>query len=78
MFKCKWFNLGDTRKGMHIEGKLTSVNVNKFWYESDPFILVCQAKQLFYLNERNLAYDQIRICLIDIQKSFTIHQLFIV
>ena len=32
----------------------------------------------FKEDERNLAYDQIRVCLIAIQKSFTIHQLFIV
>lgn len=51
LFKCKWFNLGDKRKGMHIDGKFTSVNVNRFWYENDPFVLACQAKQVFYLND---------------------------
>jgi hypothetical protein len=27
------------------------VNTSRLWYEYDPFILACQASQVFYLND---------------------------
>ena len=45
LLKCKWFNLAN-KSGMQIDDYFTSINVSKFWYESDPFVLVSQAKQV--------------------------------
>ena len=51
IFQCKWFDLGDRRRGIRVDGNITSVNVSSFWYENDPFVLACQAKQVFYLTD---------------------------
>uniref|UniRef100_A0A2N9G009 DUF4216 domain-containing protein n=1 Tax=Fagus sylvatica TaxID=28930 RepID=A0A2N9G009_FAGSY len=41
-------------RGMQKDEHFTSVNTSRTWYESDPFILACQASQVFYLNDTKL------------------------
>lgn len=50
LFKCKWFDL---RKniGMQKDKNFASVNMKRFWYEQDPFVLATQVKQVFYIND---------------------------
>jgi len=36
---------------MQTNEHITSVNTSRTWYASDPFILVCQASQAFYLKD---------------------------
>ncbi|KAK9994727.1 hypothetical protein SO802_024430 [Lithocarpus litseifolius] len=53
LFECDWW---DTRDGtrMQRDKHFTSVNTSRTWYHSDPFILACQASQVFYLNDTKL------------------------
>jgi hypothetical protein len=50
LFECNWWNIGN-RLGMQNDEHFTSVNTSRIWYEFDPFILACQASQVFYLND---------------------------
>ena len=54
LFECDWW---DTRNGlgMQRDKHFTSVNTSHTWYHSEPFILACQASQVFYLNDTKLA-----------------------
>ncbi|XP_039145399.1 uncharacterized protein LOC120282631 [Dioscorea cayenensis subsp. rotundata] len=54
MFKCNWYDVDGRKRRIHKEGNLVSINVNKCWYENDPFILAIQAKQVFYLDDIKL------------------------
>ncbi|XP_039138806.1 uncharacterized protein LOC120276140 [Dioscorea cayenensis subsp. rotundata] len=56
IFRCQWFDLGGKRR-IHKDGHLTSIMVNRFWYENDPFILAIQAKQVFYVDDIKLGRD---------------------
>jgi hypothetical protein len=56
MFRCQWFDLSSTRR-IQKDGYITSIMVNRFWYENDPFILAIQAKQVFYLDDIKLGRD---------------------
>jgi hypothetical protein len=53
LFECNWWDIGN-RTGMQKDEHFTSVNTSHTWYESDPFILACQASQVFYLNDTKL------------------------
>lgn len=54
LFKCDWFDLSN-RSGIQIdEHNFTSVNFSRTWYKNDPFVLACQTKQVFYLNDTKL------------------------
>lgn len=54
IFKCDWRDLSDP-KGIQIdEHKIISLNTNKTWYNKEPFILSCQAQQVFYIIDTNL------------------------
>uniref|UniRef100_A0A2N9GAQ5 Transposase-associated domain-containing protein n=1 Tax=Fagus sylvatica TaxID=28930 RepID=A0A2N9GAQ5_FAGSY len=53
LFECDWWDIGN-RTGMQKDEHFTSVNTSRTWYESDPFILACQASQVFYLNDTKL------------------------
>ncbi|KAK8600505.1 hypothetical protein V6N12_050358 [Hibiscus sabdariffa] len=57
LFKCKWFDLDNKKRRIHRDGHLLSINISKYWYESDPFILSVQAKQVFYLDDTKLGKD---------------------
>ncbi|KAK8547832.1 hypothetical protein V6N13_027445 [Hibiscus sabdariffa] len=45
------------KRRIHRNGHLLSINISKYWYESDPFILSVQAKQVFYLDDAKLGKD---------------------
>ncbi|KAL8557599.1 hypothetical protein ACS0TY_004884 [Phlomoides rotata] len=58
IFKCEWFDLGTKKRvGIRKEGNITSIRVTGRWYESDPFILADQARQVFYINDPKLGVD---------------------
>jgi hypothetical protein len=51
VLRCDWYNLDDTMKSVGIDddGHYRSINIKSFWYKDDPFILVTQARKIFYL-----------------------------
>ncbi|KAL6296828.1 hypothetical protein ACE6H2_004970 [Prunus campanulata] len=52
MFKCRWFDTNPNRQGsVKIDHGLLSVNINKTWYDDDPYILANMAKQIVYLDD---------------------------
>lgn len=53
LFQCEWYNTGNTGRTRTIrsDAHCTSIDVTSRWYQSDPFILPSQAKQVFYLND---------------------------
>ncbi|XP_062176073.1 uncharacterized protein LOC133881134 [Alnus glutinosa] len=53
LFECDWWNIGNSI-GIRTDQGFTSVNTGRKWYESDPFILACQAVQVFYLDDPKL------------------------
>ncbi|KAK9993895.1 hypothetical protein SO802_023598 [Lithocarpus litseifolius] len=53
LFECDWWDTRDGT-GMQRDKHFTSVNTSRTWYHSDPFILACQASQVFYLNDTKL------------------------
>ena len=54
LFKCEWFDLNSRKSSIHIDGDIISVNVSRTWYENDSYVLACQAKQIFYVNDTKL------------------------
>ena len=54
LFKCEWFDLSSRKSSIHIDGDIISVNVSRTWYENDSYVLACQAKQIFYVNDTKL------------------------
>ncbi|KAL3358884.1 hypothetical protein AABB24_015793 [Solanum stoloniferum] len=53
LFKCKWFDLRK-KTGMQKDKNFTNINVNRFWYEHDSFVLATQANQVFYICDPKL------------------------
>ncbi|KAG5547799.1 hypothetical protein RHGRI_013476 [Rhododendron griersonianum] len=53
LFQCEWYNTGNTGRARTIrtDAHCTSIDVTSRWYQSDPFVLPSQAKQVFYLND---------------------------
>lgn len=52
MFKCRWFDTNPNRQGsVKIDHGLLSVNMNRTWYDDDPYILASMAKQVVYLDD---------------------------
>ncbi|CAL2239656.1 unnamed protein product [Prunus armeniaca] len=52
MFKCRWFDTNPNRQGsVKINHGLLSVNINKTWYDDDPYILANMARQIMYLDD---------------------------
>ncbi|KAK1650907.1 hypothetical protein QYE76_068712 [Lolium multiflorum] len=43
LFRCDWFDLGGRKPGLDDDGHFKSVNTEKFWYKTDPFLLTSQA-----------------------------------
>jgi hypothetical protein len=54
LFKCDWWDTRSNTWGIRKEQGFTIVNTSWKCYESDPFILACQAAQVFYLNDPKL------------------------
>ncbi|CAL2248216.1 unnamed protein product [Prunus armeniaca] len=52
MFKCRWFDTNPNRQGsVKIDHGLLSMNINRTWYDDDPYILANMAKQIVYLDD---------------------------
>ncbi|CAL2257696.1 unnamed protein product [Prunus armeniaca] len=52
MFKCRWFDTNPSRQGsVKIDHGLLSVNINKIWYDDDPYSLANMATQIVYLDD---------------------------
>ena len=52
MFKCRWFDTNPNRAGsVKIDHGVLSVNINKTWYDDDPYILANMASQIVYLDD---------------------------
>ncbi|CAL9011623.1 unnamed protein product [Prunus brigantina] len=52
MFKCRWFDTNTNRPGsIKIDHGLLSVNINRTWYDDDPYILANMATQIVYLDD---------------------------
>ncbi|CAL2255612.1 unnamed protein product [Prunus armeniaca] len=52
MFKCRWFDTNPNRSGsVKIDNGLLSVNMNRTWYDDDPYILANMATQIVYLDD---------------------------
>lgn len=53
LFQCEWYNTNNTGRNRTIrtDTYCTSIDVTSRWYQSDPFILPSQAKQVFYLKD---------------------------
>ena len=51
LFQSEWYNTGTNgqRRTIRIYAHCTSIDVPSQWYQNDPFILLSQAKQVFYL-----------------------------
>ncbi|BBN69270.1 hypothetical protein Prudu_862S000700 [Prunus dulcis] len=50
--KCRWFDSNPNRPGsVKINHGLLSVNINRTWYDDDPYILVNMATQIVYLDD---------------------------
>jgi len=52
MFKCRWFDTNPNRAGsVKIDHGVLSVNINRTWYDDDPYILANMATQIVYLDD---------------------------
>ncbi|CAL2228637.1 unnamed protein product [Prunus armeniaca] len=52
MFKCRWFDTNPNRPAsVKIDHGLLSVNMNRTWYDDDPYILANMATQIVYLDD---------------------------
>ncbi|CAL8990344.1 unnamed protein product [Prunus brigantina] len=52
LFKCRWFDTNPNRPGsVKIDYGLLSVNMNRTWYDDDPYILANMATQIVYLDD---------------------------
>lgn len=54
LFRCDWFDLGGRKPGLDDDGHFKSVNTEKFWYKTDPFLLTSQATKVFYVPDTKL------------------------
>ena len=58
VFKCDWWDLGGGRVSIHRDNHFTSINIASKWYEDDPFVLACQATQVYYLIDPMKSTDE--------------------
>ena len=49
LFKCKWFDTSKRRKNVIYDGRITSLRVDKVWFQNEPFIYPNQARQVYYV-----------------------------
>lgn len=54
LFRCDWWNVGNSRHGIRVGKHFTSVDVSRKRYVDDPFVLASQASQCFYLSDTKL------------------------
>ncbi|XP_035547475.1 uncharacterized protein LOC109010280 [Juglans regia] len=54
LFKCDWFDVCDMRRGVRVGNHFTSVDSTRKSYKEEPFVLACQASQVFYLKDTSL------------------------
>jgi len=57
LFRCDWYNQVGKTRGVRDDGHFKSINIESFWYKSDPFILATQSKKIFYLPDTALGKD---------------------
>ena len=57
LFRCDWYNQEGKTVGIRDDGHFKSININSFWYKSDPFILATQSTKIFYLQDNDLGND---------------------
>ncbi|CAL2276880.1 unnamed protein product [Prunus armeniaca] len=52
IFKCRWYDTNPHRPGsVKIDHGLLSLNINRTWYDDDPYILANMATQIVYLDD---------------------------
>ncbi|XP_042973519.1 uncharacterized protein LOC122305193 [Carya illinoinensis] len=51
LFMCDWFDIGDTRRGVRVDNHMYSINMDRTWYNDEPFVLACQASQCLYIRD---------------------------
>ncbi|CAL2248342.1 unnamed protein product [Prunus armeniaca] len=50
--KCRWFDTNPNRpRSVKIDHGLLSLNINRTWYDDDPYILANMATQIVYLDD---------------------------
>lgn len=52
LFRCDWFSQDGKARAIRDDGHFRAINVERFWYKSDPFILATQSKKVFYVEDR--------------------------
>ena len=57
LFRCDWYNQEGKTVGIRDDRHFKSININSFWYKSDPFILATQFTKIFYLQDNDLGND---------------------
>ena len=57
LFRCDWYNQEGKTVGIKDDEHFKSININSFWYKSDPFILATQSTKIFYLQDNDLGND---------------------
>ena len=57
LFRCDWYNQEGKTVGIKDDEHFKSININSFWYKSDPFILATQSTKTFYLEDNDLGND---------------------
>ena len=57
LFRCDWYNQERKIVCIKDDGHFKSININSFWYKSDPFILATQSTKIFYLQDNDLGND---------------------
>ena len=51
LFRCDWYNQVGKTVGLRDDKHFKSINVESFWYKTDPFILAEQSKKVFYVQD---------------------------
>ncbi|XP_022862578.1 uncharacterized protein LOC111382774 [Olea europaea var. sylvestris] len=57
LFKCMWYDTNVSRKNIHTDIGITSINVSAHWYENEPYVLARQACQVFYEDDYKLGQN---------------------
>ena len=52
LFKCDWWDVHSQDRGIDVDKyDIVSVNVKRPLMTNEPFVLACQAEQVFYVND---------------------------
>jgi len=51
LFRCEWFSQDGKARTIRDDGLFRSINVERLWYKTDPFILATQSKKVFYVQD---------------------------